>query len=50
VGDWGGGVLEEYRVHNIMHTYTHVGTRFTVGEKLEKLEVLEWQFIFNDFQ
>ena len=29
VGQWVGGVLEEYRVH--MHTYTHVGVRITVG-------------------
>ena len=32
VRHWGGGVLEEYRVH--MHTYTHVGTRITVGKKI----------------
>ena len=31
-GIGGSGVLEEYRIHN-MHTYTHVSTRITVGEK-----------------
>ena len=41
VGGWGGalggGVLEEHRVH--MHTYTHVGTRITVGKALEILRL-----------
>ena len=30
VGHWGGGVLADYRAH--VHTYTHVGTRITVGK------------------
>ena len=41
VGGWGGalggGVLEEYRVH--MHTYTDVGTKITVGKKIENPKI-----------
>ena len=44
VGHLGGGVLEEYRVH--MHIYTHVGTRITVGKKLE---ITKFQIRFNHF-
>ena len=43
-GALGGGVLEEYRVH--MHTYTHVGTRITVGKQLE---IKNQETIFNYF-
>ena len=49
LGGWGGalrgGVLEEYRVH--MHIYTHVGTKITVGKKLQ---ILELQLILNHVQ
>ena len=48
VGHWGGvlgGVLEEYHVH--MHTYTHVGTRITGGNKLK---VPKMQTKLNYFQ
>ena len=45
VGHWRGGVLEEFRVH--MNTYTHVGTRITVGKNWKSLNR---QHIFNDSQ
>ena len=48
LGGWdgalGGDVIEEYRVH--MHAYTHVGTRITVGNKLQIPKI---QTRFNNF-
>ena len=43
-GGLGGGVWEEYRVY--IDTYTHVGTKITVGKKLE---ILRFHLRFNRF-
>ena len=47
VGHWGSGVLEECRLH--MHTYTHVGTRITVGRVFNNSELQLTIHHFDNF-